>query len=411
MIRNYKIVTLTHKQAPLSELSQIMLQHDSEQELQTALEALKDAFGIAELLYLSTCNRVTFFIDLPGPISPNFLHDFCQHINPDLEASRSRALVDKLVFWEGQEALQHLFEIAASIDSMVIGEREILRQLREAYHRCMDWGLTGDNIRLAMKTTVEAAKEVYAKTRIGEKPISIVSLAIQQLLQSNLSRSARILLVGAGQTNTLVAKFLKKHEFVNVAVFNRSFDKAERLSQLIGEQSKALPLDQLEHYQEGFDAIITCTGHTHSWIDPTLYQQLLQGDHSPKLVIDLAVPNNLTEATRQEFPLHYIDVENLRGIARENLAFREREVTQAQELLASRLLEFHNLYQRRGIERAMRRVPEAIKAVKSHAMNEVFRKELEDLNPESRQLLERMMDYMERRCISIPMQAAKSVVR
>ncbi len=411
MIRNYKIVTLTHKQAPLSELSQIMLQHDSEQELQAALEALKDAFGIAELLYLSTCNRVTFFIDLPGPISPNFLHDFCQHINPDLEASRSRALVDKLVFWEGQEALQHLFEIAASIDSMVIGEREILRQLREAYHRCMDWGLTGDNIRLAMKTTVEAAKEVYAKTRIGEKPISIVSLAIQQLLRSNLSRSARILLIGAGQTNTLVAKFLKKHEFVNVAVFNRSFDKAERLSQLIGEQSKALPLDQLEHYQEGFDAIITCTGHTHSWIDPTLYQQLLQGDHSPKLVIDLAVPNNLTEATRQEFPLHYIDVENLRGIARENLAFREREVTQAQELLASRLLEFHNLYQRRGIERAMRRVPEAIKAVKSHAMNEVFRKELEDLNPESRQLLERMMDYMERRCISIPMQAAKSVVR
>ncbi|MEO0779553.1 MAG: glutamyl-tRNA reductase, partial [Bacteroidota bacterium] len=331
--------------------------------------------------------------------------------NPQLEASQCANLMAKLVFLEGEEALRHLFEVAASIDSMVIGEREILRQLREAYDRCTNWNLTGDNIRLAMKTTVEAAKEVYAKTRIGEKPISIVSLAIQQLLESKLSRSARILLIGAGQTNTLVAKFLKKHDFTNVVVFNRSIEKAERLSELLGEGARALALDRLASYSEGFDAIITCTGHTQSWIDSELYTQLLRGGEEQKLVIDLAVPNNLTEATRAQFPIHYIDVEHLRSIARENLAFREREVTQARKLLTTQLYDFHSTYQHRSIIRAMHRVPEAIKAVKSHAMNEVFAKELRDLNPESRQLLERMMDYMERRCISIPMQAAKEVAQ
>ena len=346
MLQNYKIVTLTHKQAPLSELGQLMVQYDSEQELREALQALKSAFGMDGLLYLSTCNRVTFLIDLPGHVSPDFLERFCKQVNPQLEASQCATLMAKLVFLEGEEALRHLFEVAASIDSMVIGEREILRQLREAYDRCTNWNLTGDNIRLAMKTTVEAAKEVYVTTK------------------------------GA-----------------------------------VAALTRALALDRLASYSEGFDAIITCTGHTQSWIDSELYTQLLRGGEEQKLVIDLAVPNNLTEATRAQFPIHYIDVEHLRSIARENLAFREREVTQARKLLTTQLYDFHSTYQHRSIIRAMHRVPEAIKAVKSHAMNEVFAKELRDLNPESRQLLERMMDYMERRCISIPMQAAKEVAQ
>ena len=410
MLRSYKIVTLTHKQSKLSQLSSFMLQHNQESELRDQLQDLKRAFGITELLYLATCNRVAFFMELPGNVDPDFLSRFCQQINPKLGALEKEELLAKVRLLEGNEAIQHLLEVAASIDSMVVGEREILRQLREAYERCKTWGLTGDNIRLAMRTTVETAKEVYAKTRIGEKPVSIVSLAIQQLLQTKLSTQARILLIGAGQTNTLVAKFLLKHGFQNVVVFNRSIGKAKKLAGLLPGARSAL-LDDLKNYQEGFEAIITCTGHTQPWIDESLYRALLGEDSQKKLVIDLAVPNNFCETVRQNFDLHYIEVEALRQLARENIAFREQEVLQARQLIEQQLTGFYSLFQQRSIERAMRQVPAEIKAVKSHAMNEVFRKELEHLNPESRQLLERMMDYMEKRCISIPMQAAKRLAK
>ena len=409
LLRNYKILTLTHKQAKLKDLSSFMLQHDTEEELKTRLFELRDAFGIQELLYLSTCNRVLFFLNHSANLDQDFLSNFCQSIQTDLSDEDLQSLVNNVQVLEGDKALMHLLEVSASIDSMVVGEREILRQLKEAYTRCQVWGLTGDHIRLAMKTTIEAAKEVYAKTRIGEKPISIVSLAIKQLLKAEVPKKARILLIGAGQTNTLVAKFLKKHSYKNVVVFNRSIDKAEKLVSLLGAE-KAATLDQLAHYKDHFDVMITCTGHTQSWIDPALFQQLLQEETEQKVVIDLAVPNNLTEEVRSQFDLQYIEVEALRQLASENIAFRQREVTQAKELLEQQLLSFHQLFQMRSIERAMHQVPQEIKAIKSHAMNQVFKKELADLAPESRQLLERMMDYMERRCISVPMVAAKRLV-
>lgn len=381
-----------------------MLQHDTEEELKDQLAGLKASLGINELIYLSTCNRVTYFFEYSGKMDEAFLQRFYQYLNPNLNSNTD--LTDSIIRLEGSDALMHLFEVAASIDSMVVGEREILRQLREAYGRCRSWGLTGDNIRLAMQATVQAAKEVYAKTRIGEKPISVVSLAIQQLLASDLPTTARILLLGAGQTNTLVAKFLKKHGFQNVVVFNRTLEKAKKLCAIIGD-GRAYALEELPNYAEGFDAIITCTGHTQSWVDRKLYQQMLQGANNSKTVIDLAIPNNIQEDVRQDFDIHYIEIEALRQMASDNIAFRQKEVSQARELLDQQLVQFHQDFQSRSIVKVMHQVPAEIKAIKSHAMNQVFRKELEDLNPESRQLLERMMDYMERRCISVPMQAAK----
>ena len=242
---------------------------------------------------------------------------------------------------------------------------------------------------------------------LGDKPVSIVSLAIQKLLKSNLPKEARILLIGAGQTNALAAKFLAKHHYHNVVVFNRSLDKAEKIAASLG--GRALPLQELDQYRDGFDAMIVCTGATKAIIQADIYQKLLAGETDEKVVIDLAIPNNVAQEVVEAFNLNYIEIEGLRQLAKENLAFREQEIVKAKKLLVQFQEEMPSLIQQRKLELAMRQVPEAIKAVKSKALNEVFQKEVETLDDSTRELLERMLTYMEKKCIGIPMKAAREL--
>ena len=406
MIKNFKILTITHRNTNLSELGRFVIKYSEQQELKSKLDQLKDKFDLEELFYLATCNRVMYFFHTGQKTDFDFVAAFLGDINPSFSQGDFDKLEEIVSLYEGDEALSHLYEVAASVDSLVVGEREILRQLREAYDQCYNWNLTGDNIRIAINSAVQNAKEVYAQTKIGEKPVSIVSLAMHQLLKSGLSIDARIVMVGAGQTNHLVAKFLVKHGYSNVVIFNRSIEKAKQIAQMTGGQAKNLT--EIASYHDGFDCLIVCTGATNALINDQLYQSLLNGDKNQKLVIDLSVPHNIAKSINQKFDIQYVDVENLRNLAKENIAFREKEVVKVKIMNAKNLEAFHTTYRERQIERAMHRVPKEIKAVKSHAMNKVFKKELEDLDEKSRDLLERMMTYMEKRCISIPMQAAKN---
>jgi len=342
-----------------------------------------------------------YFFYTDQEVDNSFISSFFQQVNhsADLPA------LDQVQKYEGREALVHLFEVAASMNSLVVGEREILRQLREAYKKCYDLKLTGDHIRLAMTAAVEGAKEIYARTRIGEKPVSIVSLAIQKLLRHRISRNARILLVGAGQTNTLVVKFLRKHEFKNITIFNRNLDRARQLARIINGRSAALK--DLPNYEEGFDVMIVCTGATEALVGSQLYNQLLRGETDTKLLIDLAIPNNIDREVVNEFNVHYIEIEDLRNLAKENLSFRQNEVVKGRKMLKRKIETFSKEHQQRQIVKAMKNVPEEIKAVKSHAINKVFKKDMEGLDEETKELINRMMDYMEKQCIGIPMKAVK----
>lgn len=408
MLDRYKILTVTHKRTNLKNISDFVVRANDAETLRYKLELVKDHFGLGELLYLSTCNRVMYLFETTEKLDDFFAGHFFQYINPELSPQTIRQIDDLIYQYEGAEAIEHLFHVAASIDSLVIGERQILGQLREAYDQCHQWGLTGDYIRLAFQHAVLAAKAVYSQTRIGDKPVSIVSLAIQKLLQAKLPKDAPILIVGAGQTNQLVAKFLFKHQFSRVTVFNRTLEKARKLAEPFA--GEAFSLADLPDYRNEFACLIVCTGSTDAVITPGLYEKIRNGDERSKVVIDLSVPHNVDRTVAAQFPVNYIEIEGLRQMAKENLAFREQEVCSARKILQQHVEEFPAHLRQRHLERAMRQVPDEIKAVKSHAINEVFRKEVEQLDEETRQLLDRMLTYMEKKCISIPMKAARQAV-
>jgi glutamyl-tRNA reductase len=156
--------------------------------------------------------------------------------------------------------------------------------------------------------------------------------------------------------------------------------------------------------------MIVCTGATQAIIDKDLYQKLLNGESDQKVVIDLAIPNNIHSEVIENFNVNYIEIDGLKLLAQENLAFRQKEVTKVEALLEGHLEEFDLIYRQRQITRAMQNVPTEIKAIKEHAMTNVFAKDIETLDDNARLVLERMMAYMEKKCIGIPMKAAKSMV-
>ena len=401
MLHDYRLFTLTYRQARLEELEPYAIAAD---EVGTRIAHLREALGWSEAFYLNTCNRVLFFF-YEEASEPTPVETFQRALGLDPGA----VLAPR--FLQGEEAITHLYEVASSVDSMVVGEREILRQLRHSYVGCHESGNCGDHLRILMQGAVAVAKQVYHQTKIGQKPVSVVSLAAQRIRQQRLdAATARVVLVGAGQTNWLVSKFLRKQGFRHVTVFNRSTARAERLARTYPE-GRALPLAALPDYAEGFDLLVAATGATEALVGPAEMGALLATEPpGDKVVVDLSVPHSIDAAVTEALDLTYIQIDDLRKLAEENLAFRTEEVREARKLIRVQLARFRENVQQRRVERALSEVTGEIRAVKDRALNEVFSRELAPLDEETRELIERMLHYMEKKCIGIPMRAARKAV-
>ena len=407
MIDNFHIITLTHQTINVDQIGHFVVKHQTKDELKNKLTMVKNQFDIDEIVYLSTCNRVSYILHRDIELEDDFLKKFFHCINTELSEDRLNKLSKFVRLHSGIKAINHLFELSASIDSLVVGEREIFRQYREAYDQSVQWKLAGDHLRMLDKYTVTTAKEIYANTKIGEKPLSIVSLAIKRMLNINPDPTQRVLLVGAGETNRLVGKFLKKYDFTDITIFNRSLDNAKELSAKIG--ATAYHISELSSYDKGFDIMVVCTGSTESIISQDIYSQLIIRDESKKIVIDLSVPHNVDEAVQSGFDMHYVNIEELRTLAEQNLEHRKNEIGSAKKIIKSRLFEFQKVYQQRQIEKAFHKIPQEMKAIKERAVNSVYAKQLDALDDDAKALVLEMMNYMEKKCVSVPMKVAKEI--
>ncbi|HCN82669.1 MAG TPA: glutamyl-tRNA reductase, partial [Sphingobacteriaceae bacterium] len=298
--------------------------------------------------------------------------------------------------------------ISCSLESLVVGEKEILSQVRKAYDCCRTAGFTGDYLRLVMTRVVKTAKEVYTYTNISKKPISIVSLAYRKLRDLNMFSNSRIIIIGAGETNKNISKYLQKHKFSNFAVFNRTFSKAQELAKELN--GKAYPLSDLNNYKEGFDVIITCTGAVEPVINNEMYQSLLNNEKGKKVIVDMGIPNDTCPEVLKSNPVHFIDIKSLEEIANQNLHERYEELVHAQQIIDKNMLEFKPVLRQRRVEIAMREVPEKIKEIKKAALNSVFATEVQGLDENSREVLEKVMNYMEKKYIKVPMVMAKDIL-
>lgn len=399
------IVAFTHRNLPVSEIGHLHVDADHQQQ---RLSVLKETLELDELMFLSTCNRVEFMFSVNAPVNPEFLRAFFFALYPELDPAVRDRFVHNAEIFKGMHAVEHQLCVASSVDSMIVGEREIITQVRGAFEACRAMGLTGDLIRLIMRHTIETAKKVYTQTNIATRPVSVVSLAYHKLRDLNVPLDSRILIIGAGVTNTNMSRFLRKHGFTHFHVFNRTFEKAQKLaSDLHGE---AHPLIDLKSFQGGFDVIITCTGSENHVITPEIYRSLLQGETDRKVVIDIAIPQDLSPEIIAEHNVTHISVEVLQEISNANLKERSKEIQHVEEIIAEAMYEFDHIQQMRSVEIAMREVPNKVKEIKAAALNEVFRNELSAMDAESREVVDKIIGYMEKKYMSMPMLMAKEIL-
>lgn len=400
-----KIIAFTHKQIDLQSLGKLVI---CDQSLNDRLSNIRSTLQINEIFYVGTCNRVEFIFTSPHQLDSAFIRRFLVVLDMGLPDAYIDKFLENVTVYEKQEAFNHLLRTSCSLESLVVGEKEILAQLRKAYENGRKAGFTGDYMRVIMSRVVKTAKEVYTKTNISKNPVSVVSLAYRKLRDLNMCSNSRLLIIGAGDTNKNIAEYLKKHKYSNFSIFNRSFEKGQQLAEKLN--GKAYPLEELQRFDKGFDVIITCTGATEPIITPEIYKNLLNGETSRKVIVDLAIPNDTHPDVVCNFPIHYIEVESLKETARMNIQHRYNELVNAEEIIAENIKDFELTLRQRRIEVAMSSVPQKIKEIKHNAVNAVFANEINTLDENSRLVLERVLNYMEKKCISVPMIIAKDIM-
>jgi glutamyl-tRNA reductase len=404
-LKYLKVIAFTHKQIELKELGKLVI---CQENLTDKLHKAKLQFGISEIFYLATCNRVEFVMITPRTIDKAFAKQFLEALNVGLCPISTKAFLEAAVIYEDRDALEHLLRTSCSLESLVVGEKEILAQLRKAYEDAKEAGLCDDGMRMFMNCVVKTAKQVYTNTQISKNPISVVSLAYRKLKDLKLCINARVLIIGAGETNKNISRYLQKHKFSNFSVFNRTLSKAQELAaDLDGE---AFTLDALKDYDKGFDVIITCTSAVEPIITPEIYTRLLNGETNRKTIVDLAVPNDTDPKVLEKFPVNFIEVHSLNEVAKRNLQERYDELTHAEAIIDQNINAFILELKQRRIELAMRQVPEKIKEIRNTALNSVFAEEVQNMDQLSRETLEKVINYMEKKYISVPMIMAKDIL-
>ncbi|MEN9333052.1 MAG: glutamyl-tRNA reductase [Bacteroidota bacterium] len=402
-VRKVQVISVNHHQFPLETIGQFHL--NDEHRLATLLE-MKKITGCEEIMYVATCNRVEWVFTLDHFVCPGLSQQVLQLFCTEKEEDFLKSVAQQCLRLEGEEAAEHLLRTAGSLNSAVIGETEILGQMRAAYEYSAKVGLAGEALRIAMKQCIKSAKQIFTETDLRRKPVSIVSIAWNAFLEKGLSKDAPIALVGAGQIISNFAKFLSENGFHHITVFNRSETSAQKIIALF-DNGKFMPLSQLQQALNEHTVWVVCTGATEYLITEEMIAQMTK---KTKMVIDLAMPGNVHPAVQSKEGLAFFDMNNIQQITNENLAFRQMALDQCEPLILQGMMEYKGLVQERKIELAMQNIPLTIKEIRETALGSVFQKDLMDLDENAKEVLEKILDYMEKKYISVPMKMAKAVM-
>lgn len=404
-MKNLFILAYTHRQLSVGDLGYL---HISEENQQDRLNYLKQILQLEELMYLTTCNRVEFIFKTNQEVNDSFIISFLENLYPEIDDKVFKELCNQSECYQELNAIKHFLKVASSVDSMVIGEREIITQVRKAYNLCNSFGITGDSIRILIRYTIEMAKKIYTNTSISKKPVSVFSLAAELIEQNIPNKNPRIIIIGAGTTIKNMLRILSEKGYTNFQIFNRTLTKAKTLAEEY--QAAAFPLENLVKVKNGFDILITCTGSEEPIITKKIYDKIVLDKSEDKIIVDLAIPQDIDSKIADKREVNYISMARLQELSKNNIKERTKEMVHAEKMIAEAAYEFRQISKQRDIELAMREVPNKVKEIKTNALEIVFSKEVSKLDSHSQETIEKILNYVEKKYISLPMKMAKDIL-
>ena len=319
-----QVLGLNHNTAPVEIREQVAYAGD---EVSRALERVVSVDGVEEALLLSTCNRTEFYVigeDNCRERLKEWLHD---------DRQLGDGFAESLFMLDDEEAIRHIFRVACGLDSMVLGEPQILGQLKDAFRYAQEAGTLDTNLSRLFQHTFAVAKKIRTDTEIGASPVSVASTAVhlaQQFFAGFKKHTA--LLVGAGVTIELVAKHLVSHDIGRLFVANRSIERAQDLAGQFG--GFALPLSEIEGTLSEADILITSTAATEPVITTAQIKNAIKTrKRKPIFACDIAVPRDIEAGAGDLSDFYLYTIDDLDKVILESQGNREAAAVEAHRLL------------------------------------------------------------------------------
>jgi len=325
------VVGLSHRSAPV-ELRERFAFDDAR--VPAALQELRQAGITTEGVVLSTCNRVEIYAATslaPGNAFAEMKNFLVAHHAYD------GALGDELYTFAEPQSVQHLFKVAAGLDSMVIGETEIFGQLKKAYDLAFTHKQTGALLNKAFQRAFNVAKHIRTETNIQRGSVSIMSAAVElaEKIFSSLGEH-EVLVIGAGETSQKTARALQSRGVKRITVTNRTPERAAALAAELG--ARTVPFEQWPDEFERIDIAISSTAAPQPILDRARLEPLMKRRrHRPVLLIDIAVPRDIDPAVNEIDNVYLYNVDDLQGIADDYLKLRQEEVARCEKIIAEKV--------------------------------------------------------------------------
>jgi glutamyl-tRNA reductase len=329
-MNNFHLIGVNHNSAPLDVRERLAVPEDRLPEVISELVKLP---GVDEGMLISTCNRVEVITctregaDLRGFLGSYFglSHD---------------ALHPHIYEYQEREAVRHVFRVASSLDSMVVGEPQILGQVKEAYTVARGLGAVHSALEALLSRAFAVAKKVRSETAIGSSSVSVASVAVQ-LAEKIFGKleGKTVFLVGAGKMAELAARHLITHGATKVIISNRTYERAVDLAEALGGQ--AVPFDKLYETAGHADIILTSTGAAEPLFRKEHGEALLKGRRNrPMFFIDIAVPRNVAPEVNDLDGIFVYDVDDLQSVSSNNSAERKKEAARAEKIIETEVDRF-----------------------------------------------------------------------
>jgi glutamyl-tRNA reductase len=390
------LVGLSHKTAPVEVRERLAFDNDA---LRLALKSLVGRRDVSEAMILSTCNRVEVVAESPDDrLIREFLCEFHQ-ISPD-------DLSKHLYSLRNADAIRHVFRVAASLDSMMVGEPQILGQVKEAFRIAADTGTVGMHLSALMNRAFAVAKRVRSETGISQSAVSISYAAVElaRKIFGDLSGKT-VMIIGASKMGELTAKHLKRNGVSSVLVTNRTFEHAVELAQVF--EGAAVSFEHFTDHMDRADIVISSTGAPHFIISRSVAEQIIhRRKNRPMFFIDIAVPRDIDPTVNEIDNAFLYDIDDLQQVIDENLKERMKEASKAEEIIDSEVQAFCLKMQSREVVPTIVQLRDNVEKIRRDEV-ERNRRYLKDLSPEQQAAVDHITKSFANKILHTPIEELK----
>lgn len=400
---NLSVVYCNHQTAPLAVRERLAF--PNAEVLSRAYDSFRTRFPSAEVVVLSTCNRVELYAARDGEQLPPDRHAIAEFM-AEFHGVATSEFRDDLREQTGPQAVRHLFEVASSLDSLVLGEPQIVSQVREAYESAARQGVCGPLTHALFQGAIRASSRVRTETKLSLGRVSVASVAVgdfgKSIFESFVGK--RVLVIGAGEMAIETLRYLKDEGASDIVVINRSGARAEGVAAEFA--GRALPWGELDHWLGTADVIVSTTGAAQPIVDRARFSAARKATRNlnPVFVLDLAAPRDFAADVGQLDEVFLYDVDALQRTCEANRAARVKEVELAQRILDEETDRFMSEFYRRAGSEIVVRLREGWHEVSRQELQRLYQKR-PDLEPDVRQDVERTVERIVNKLLHPPLAA------